>query len=189
MEGGSLLHVLSAGLFDTNGTLELAENSGGGATTFDGISFDAALIDYGSQFNGFGAGAPGPEINRTGTYITSVSGTTLSGLTSGQQYRVQALIYDGRGNHTGRTVTFDGVDMGVYANGVSGVSWGPGLLVTGTFTADAATQDFTIETFEPSGGSAGNQLNAITLYSVVPEPSSAALLGLGGLALILRRRK
>ena len=82
----------------------------------------------------------------------------------------------------------DGDDMGIFANGINGVSWGPGLLMTGTFTADATTQDFTTSGFESTGVSIGSQLNAITLYEV-PEPSSAALLGLGGLALILRRRK
>ena len=32
-------------------------------------------------------------------------------------------------------------------------------------------------------------LNAVNDFTAVPEPSSTALLGLGGLALILRRRK
>jgi hypothetical protein len=36
-----------------------------------------------------------------------------------------------------------------------------------------------------SGESTANILNTLT----IPEPSSAALLGLGGLALVLRRRK
>ena len=34
-----------------------------------------------------------------------------------------------------------------------------------------------------------NPINAMVITTVVPEPSSTALLGLGGLALILRRRK
>jgi hypothetical protein len=112
-------------------------------------------------------------------------------LTSGHTYRIQALVFDGRGDAgiPGRTVQFDGVDQGQYANGVDGVTWGDGLLVTGTFTADAATQDFTNEGFQ-GANSTGAQLNALLVHTTaVPEPSSAALLGLGGLALILRRRK
>jgi len=166
----------------------MAENSGGGGTTFDGINFATGVINYGDIYGGFGAGA-GVDLNRTGTYSTGVTATNLTGLTSGQQYRIQALVYDGRGPQTGRTLEIDGATMGTYANGINGTSWGPGLLMTGTFTADATTeQSFTIETLETTGASSGSQLNAITLYTV-PEPSSAALLGLGGLALILRRRK
>ena len=47
------------------------------------------------------------------------------------------------------------------------------------FNARLSTNDFAID---------GNQFIALTL-SAVPEPSSSALLGLGGLALMLRRRR
>jgi len=46
--------------------------------------------------------------------------------------------------------------------------------------------DLTITTTNPAGGRA--PLAGFQIVEV-PEPSSAALLGLGGLALILRRRK
>ncbi|MEJ6701262.1 MAG: PEP-CTERM sorting domain-containing protein [Akkermansiaceae bacterium] len=67
------------------------------------------------------------------------------------------------------------------------------MLVTGTFTADSTSQDFTVEAFYDDGAtkvSKGAQLNALLVHTTaVPEPSSTALLGPGGLALILRRRK
>jgi hypothetical protein len=62
------------------------------------------------------------------------------------------------------------------------------LVVTATFTNDADFKDaISFEAFD-GATSTGLQLNAYQLRSV-PEPSSTALLGLGGLALILRRRK
>ena len=69
-------------------------------------------------------------------------------------------------------------------------TWGDGLLVTGTFVADASTQRFTVHAREPGGVLlAGGQLNALTLYqTAVPEPSAALLGGLGLLALLRRRR-
>lgn len=183
---GALLDQLSSGLFDTSGTLVLAENSGSNtATTFDGISFAAATISFGNVYGGFGSNG-GELLNRTGTYGSEAQTVSLT-VVDGQQYRIQALVYDGRGGEAGRNVEFDSIDQGVYANGVPSASWGPGLLVTGIFTADSTTQDFTINTYEGATVK-GGQLNAITVYDV-PEPSSAALLGLGGLALILRRRK
>lgn len=134
----------------------------------------------------------GPSV--TGTYGTEGAADTvsLSGLSIGNTYRVQALVFDGRGDAgiVGRTVEFDGVNQGQYASGDPGVDYGTGLLMTGTFVADGATQDFTIEAFD-GGNSKGGQLNALTVYetAVVPEPSATALLGLGGLALVMRRRK
>lgn len=192
---GGFGEILDTGLFNTTGTLVSAENVGGAAVNFDGIDFDAGTTTFstGGTFNGFHQG--GQELSQTGAYSDGgTSGTVnLTGLTIGNTYRVQALVFDGRGSAgiPGRTVEFDGANQGQYANGVDGVTWGTGFLVTGTFTADATAQDFTIEGFNTDPASVGSQLNALTLHqtAAVPEPSSSALLGLGGLALILRRRK
>ena len=57
----------------------------------------------------------------------------------------------------------------------------------GVYTADGAGQ---IQVILSEGTDAAfTNVDAIAFETVVPEPSSAALLGLGGLALILRRRK
>lgn len=187
---GSVGQNLDTDIFATTGTQILAENSGGNALTFDGINFAAGTTSFGASAAVFHDASGNTLLAREGTYGDSGASTvSLSGLISGQAYRIQALVFDGRGTAgiPGRTVSFDGIDQGVYANGVSGVTWGDGLLVTGTFTADATTQDFTIEAFA-GATSKGGQLNALLVHAV-PEPSSAALLGLGGLALVLRRRK
>lgn len=59
--------------------------------------------------------------------------------------------------------------------------------LTGT-TIGAGTYTLQVHQSNMPGGGAYASYNGITLTSV-PEPSSTALLGLGGLALIMRRRK
>jgi hypothetical protein len=193
---GSFGQFLDTGLFTTTGTLILAENTGGGALSFDGINFAAGTIGMGGgSASVFHENTPTSNtlLARTGSFGTNgvASNVNLTGLTSGHTYRIQALVYDGRGDPgiPGRTVEFDGINQGQYANGIFSVDWGDGLLVTGTFVADATTQDFTIETFNSGSASTGGQLNAITLYqTAIPEPSTALLGGLGLLALLRRRR-
>lgn len=146
----------------------MAQNVGGGSTTFDGINFAAGSIVFSGVFGGFHDGS-GALLSRTGTYGGSSPNTvTLSSLTPGKSYRVQALVYDGRGDTgiPGRTVSFDGTNQGQYAFGVSGVTWGNGLLVTGLFQADAETQNFTVEAFF-NGSSRGGQLNALLVHEFV----------------------
>jgi len=159
---------LNTGIFDNTGTLIRAENVGGAATTFDGINFSAGTTVFSGTYGGFHDGVA-PLISKTGTYGgTGPNTVTLSGLTPGNSYRVQALVYDGRGDTgiPGRRVSFDGIDQGQYANGVSGVTWGPGLLVTGTFVADASSQAFTVEAFL-GASSKGGQLNALLVHEFV----------------------
>lgn len=192
---------LSAGLFDSSGTLVSAENVGGSAYTFDGISFAAGSTVFagGGTYDGFAEHVSSgweSALTSTGTWGPGGSASTVSltGLTNLQEYRIQALVYDGRGDATitGRTVSFDGADQGQYANGVSGSTWGDGLLVTGTFFADATTtQDFTIDAFYDDGASnvsKGAQLNALTLYAI-PEPATFGMVGAFGAALLFIRRK
>lgn len=167
---GSFGQTLNTGQFDTTGTQILAENIGGGALSFDGINFSAGTISMGGgSFGGFheSGGSQNSDLARFGSYGTNGSASTVSltGLTPGKSYRVQALVYDGRGDGgiPGRRVSFDGIDQGQYANGTPGVTWGHGLLVTGTFVADATTQNFTVEAFF-SGASRGGQLNALLVH-------------------------
>lgn len=114
----------------------------------------------------------------------------LTGLNVGDQYKVQFFMNDNR--VFGATVLGD--RSIVYSDGEAApatiqTTRGDGLSVIGTFTATAATQ-----TVEVAGGTGTADvdfgLNGYILSTTpAPEPSSTALLGLGGLALILRRRK
>ena len=185
------------GQFNTTGTQIFAENSGGGAVSSGGINFTAPTVGiFDAPFAGFHSGDP-VTLASTGTYMNAnaVGTISLTGLSVGYTYRIQALVIDGRPDDgiqtiTGRTVWFDGINQGVYANGISGVTWGDGILATGTFVADATTQSFTIQTRNPADtANTGGQLNALTLYqTAIPEPSAALLGGIGMLALLRRRR-
>lgn len=196
---GSFGQTLNTGQFNQTGTQILAQNIGGGALSFDGISFSAGTI--GNMGTGGGTASVFHENVPTSNTLLARQGAwggngnagtvNLTGLTIGYTYRIQALVYDGRGDVgiPGRTVTFDSTNLGQYAFGVSGVTWGNGLLATGTFVATAVTQSFTNEAFTSGGASRGGQLNALTLYqTAVPEPSAALLGGLGMLVLLRRRR-
>lgn len=189
---------LDTGIFDQSDVIStvLAENVGGAAEVFDGISFAAGTISFGNtnptgiSSLGYHQGTPvgNSDLARFGTYSGTAGASTvnLSGLTIGNYYRIQLLIFDGIDTSAGRTVEVDGQDQGAYANGVFNVTWGTGMLITGTFQADSLTQDFDIEIFDGST-SLGGQLNAIIVQQI-PEPSVALIGGLGFLALLRRRR-
>jgi alpha-L-fucosidase len=168
---GSYGQNLDTGLFVTTGTQILAENTGGAALTFDGIDFSAGTIGMGGgTASVFHDATANTSLAKDGAYGSGGPATvSLAGLTDGNTYRVQLLIYDGRSNATiaGRNVKVDGVDQGVYANGTYNVTWGNGLLVTGTFVADAPSQNFTIESFYQNT-SKGGQLNAILVHEFIP---------------------
>lgn len=109
---------------------------------------------------------------------------------------------------TGGTVSFDGF-TGITAAGASGsdgftiggtayrISGGDVAIANNTYKVIAATGAGTTGgTFDATSHGTGNGVvlsglswDFTTTTASVPEPSSTALLGLGGLALILRRRK
>lgn len=149
--------------------------------------------------------------------LFNASTITLNGLTAGYTYEIQVISNDSRttgGRSTNGTdwVTVfsdgtqsvaDSITAGSSATSAlsnrdpldsySGENSGHSIL--GTFIAGAGgTQAFSIAG-STNGGTTLNssgraQINAFQLRLIaVPEPSSTALLGLGGLALIMRRRK
>ncbi len=107
----------------------------------------------------------------------------VSGFTKGEKYVVS---YDW-GNRS------SAYDMTISMGGVSVPHKGSGNAMATknyfVFTAGATTETLSIA-YNATNGSSYTGFNS-TNFTVtpVPEPSSAALLGLGGLALILRRRK
>jgi alpha-L-fucosidase len=170
---GSYGQTLNTGLFDSTNVV-YAENTGGAAQSFDGINFSAGTINFAGAYDGFHEGG---WPSQTGTYGSSGPNTvtlgtgSLPALTIGQQYKIQVLVFDGRSDTgiPGRTVSLDGINQGTYASGVYNVNWGTGRLVTGTFTADATTQAFTIEAFD-GATSKGGLVNALVLNAVIPRP-------------------
>lgn len=107
--------------------------------------------------------------------LSSPGTVTLDNLTAGKDYRIQLLLMDGRSTVTGRTASIDGNQLGAYASGINGVTWGNGLLATGYFTADQSTQTFDILA-QDNSGSYGGQLNAILVHDVtgIERPEEAA---------------
>lgn len=103
---------------------------------------------------------------------TATISITIAGLADGVTYGFVA--------HTGRNS--DGVDATVAGQTAT---WAAGGGQEISFSQIAAGGEITFD-FTSAGNNA--TLNALSI-TAIPEPSSAALLGLGGLALILRRRK
>lgn len=105
------------GFLASDGDLVFAENSGGVALTHDGIDFAAGTFSLGSEASAFHADAPltdtatfgGP--NGPPVVVTIGAGAGELGgvaLVPGQEYRLQLIIMDGRGNQAGRSIEIDG---------------------------------------------------------------------------------
>ncbi|MBT8036430.1 MAG: PEP-CTERM sorting domain-containing protein [Verrucomicrobiae bacterium] len=100
--------------------------------------------------------------------------------------RSTAWVGDADASGTGWSFTTDAT-YGTFS--ILGAS-GPGTydITTAGVSDVAAGTDITFGYLGGAGG--GEELSSFTITAApVPEPSSTALLGLGGLALILRRRK
>ncbi len=174
------------GEISTNGTLVEALNITGGAntTTINGVTFTANNL-FGNSESNADNGVRTGDANLDLLYLNadySYDPMTLTGLTIGNEYELQTFFGYNLGVNYLMTVgdgnTLQKTSSGTIENG----AW-----IIGTFTADATTQNFHSgigTSTEP--WFSGYQLRDI---SSVPEPSSAVLIGLGGLALILRRSK
>lgn len=100
--------------------------------------------------------------------VFSSSGVTDSGVGFSTSFKTISLKRD---TATDYTLSIDGTDF------------------TSLTLANSATAIDEIRVFNSTSGSGNDVLFNNFVVTPVPEPSSAALLGLGGLALILRRRK
>lgn len=179
-------HGASSGLLDTgvianNGTLVTAQNSGGAATMFDGIAFAAGTVGFGASYNGFFDYAS--PLAATGTYSGAAAGATvpLTGLSPGHLYRIQVLVFDGRGGANGSYLKMDDQNMGVYGHGVSSVTWGSGMLVTGFFTADVSTQSFNLKGYY-ANNTPNNLMNGLLLHDLGEVAVPTCLVDVGASA-------
>lgn len=189
-------------VLNTNDAVEAVGNFGTASTTINGVVFTdnnslaafASSNNYGTGFfNGAANTGDAGFDDLVGGQFWNNGGPSTATLTLnveiGKVYQFQYIIMDGRGpgNYTGRTAVLGDGD-GDASNDSAAVSrtngtTGNGNSITGTFTADAITQDITLT------GSDVGLTGYVLRVTPVPEPSSTALLGLGGLALILRRRR
>lgn len=219
--GGSpagLKDLTGTGQFDVSGILLAARNYGvhlppsnENDTTLVGGGDDGSDIDFTTDghaplgwtqnntayhsgtANKVSAGGAFESSAGTKTLTIGTGGNMLGDISFeiGKEYRIQFLIYDGRGTAplAGSTLVVDGVNYGSFATGVFGSTWGDGLLMTGTFTADGTTQAFDMEIIRSDTTSGGGQINAILIHAA---PTPAALptgLALIGLVAMRRNRK
>ena len=112
--------------------------------------------------------------NGVNTTLTVADGLLMPG----QVYEIQVWFADTRNNTAGNTRSFS-----YGSTGGAAVSLNDQFAI-GTFTADGTSQGVIID----PGGNYAPHINAYQVR-LIPEPSSAAFVGLAGLALALRRRK
>ena len=160
-----------------------ASNNGTGADLIPELtinsSFDGQYRNGANPFAGdlrnliggiAGRGAPGPLA------------LDVSGLSIGTTYLFQAYWEAGSNNNQTGTVTIEGESL-------AGINSSSTQLISYTF--DATDTELNFELLKTSGNE-NIWLSGYSLQEVpqaIPEPSTFALLGLGGLALALRRRK
>lgn len=185
---------VEANLINGNGLSEALTVANIDTVTHDNASFSApgnawVTTDPGGGGSDFFASSPGTVVFDLVLDATYDIGTFYNwsydfdeGTGNGNNIKTFTVDY-GVGDFTGGTltdVTFSGT-----ANNVASTA------DLGGITADRIRITVTDNFFEDHGG--GDRVAAAEFAFVtsaaVPEPSSAALLGLGGLALILRRRK
>ncbi len=127
----------------------------------------------------------GNSASLASSFVFGNENATLSllGLVNGQTYRT-SIFSVGFDNTPGRGSTFsaNGERLTVDASGLGNNN---GTRVDYEFTATGTTQDINLQALSPNGGTFHTYAFA---NAVVPESSSAALVGIAALALLLRRR-
>ena len=185
--------ITSSAAVDHTGTFVLGHNYGstsGGTQTFGDAVFTQTTIDItgsgGSQHTGTiyqgAADTAFHNLMDSNVYGGGTETITVSGLSFNTAYTIQVLGGDERKTSSFARIT-NGDGTGLMSGNV-----GTSTSFIGTFTTGAAEDSITLRSFTSPSGDSGVSISALQIRAV-PEPSSAALLGLGGLALILRRRK
>ena len=167
---------------DTTGTA--------GAYTAGGLTFTLGTgwLAYSAQ------GGAINNLSGDRIYTTSTATMTISGLVDGGTYNLALLNALGSVTHASWDAT-----IGMDTKSVSAASSAPGTgngaltftdgVTHALFSDVVATGGSITFTADYTGASGGAAALAGLQIEAVPEPSTTALLGLGGFALIFRRRK
>lgn len=145
--------------------------TGSGGSHSLGANISTAFASGGTAYSGLGAGTGLSANYQTllGGCVygsTNLNSITLNNLAIGCQYYVQLWINDSRSNGAGRSNTItSGNSVSLDYNNTEKVG-GVGQYCIGTFTADAVSLTFTLQT-QPTGTQSG-QFNAIQLRSLPP---------------------
>jgi hypothetical protein len=189
----------------------------GNYAPFNGVPFQYAAFPGASD--NFGAGdsffgqATTPDTKydtalEAGQYGADVAnGSTIenyiswNGMTVGHEYEVQFWVEDERNLGVTRSETLSGgVTSGATPVGSDTSAplyfpadgTGNGEFITGTFVADSANGSIGFTPYSSVDGTAASQFNLAQIRDLgvaVPEPTTMALGGLAGLALLFRKRK
>lgn len=185
-----------------------------GATVTDGVTgVSVTATASGEHPNAFGDGeftSDGDIFNLIASGLFSVTDVTISGLTIGNEYLIQYISNDSRGNRSTNFVyglsdgNMSGVAGTAEANNSPSDGSAPtfpetdaGDSISGTFVADATSITFEVWGSTNGGasfalGAGPAQLNGLQVRDLgvaIPEPASVALLALGAVAGIARRRR
>ena len=183
--------------------------TGDTATVTGSTGESITIVARGSVPTAFGDGeftSDGDIFNLIAGAAFGVTDLNLAGLTIGQEYLLQIIVNDARGSRdtdfvTGLGGTVDSPEAQVVVNNSDPDGTAPdepgetnaGDFILASFVADSTTVSIPVfssgdggATFGVGGGQA--QINAVQLRAV-PEPASLALIGLGSLALVARRKR
>lgn len=143
--------------------------------TIAGSGPNAPAFD-GRQYVHFNDGATGAGSSIFQTFDTVI----------GTEYTVSFSIAGGDFDGSSHQIIADASGLGGLTQAATNNTWSShafNFTATGTSTTLTFTDDL------QAGGASSDLLLDGVSVTAVPEPSSSALLGIGGLALILRRRK
>lgn len=165
--------------------------------TFQGFSDLPSLSSsFDNGYNGFGNPATADNnYNSLLQYATFANNSTANnfswgGMTPGDTYLVEYWVNDGRNIGQSRSLTLSGGSdtSGILSYGSDGS--GPGQFIIGQFVADlSGSETITVTPFS-SGANPSAQINLFQVrdITIIPEPSSVALLAAGAVLFVLRRK-